>query len=418
VKGCHVKQQYSRTVQELWEVGTYSGAGAEDLVRTQTIARATGYLPSFDGWRAVAILCVLMTHDLPWVVGDHSNAAFKDEGGYGVALFFAISGILITTRILEEERIVGRFDIRRFYIRRFFRIQPVAIFYLALIAALMIFHVIHDHWFFWLGAMFMFENFLAHPWLLPVSFFVRHFWSLAVEEHFYILLSLLLLILRKSRLTVLTAIWFTLFVLAKIGAGRGFYDPAHSSLRTYWQLDFLIFAAMAALVLQRPGVKKWAVRYWKPWTAFVVTIAIVCLHRWSVSVRHAEPDPFSLMGWMNELGLISQFFFTLWVVATMLHPQSWTTWLLELPPLRFIGRLSYSIYIWHLLFFFRIEPATHITNPVLLALSGRPMKYIAAFGVSALSYYVLEKPMMRLGHRLAPPATPGRPELIDQPSSS
>src|ERR1700743_3064466 len=140
-----------------------------------TTTYKSGVISTFDGWRALAILSVLMTHDLPWAVAGHSNAVFKDKGGYGVALFFAISGILITTRILEEERAIGHFDIRRFYIRRFFRIQPVAVFYLTLMAALMIFQVVHDHWYFWLAAMFMFENFVTHPWLLPISFFVRHF---------------------------------------------------------------------------------------------------------------------------------------------------------------------------------------------------------------------------------------------------
>jgi len=224
--------------------------------------------------------------------------------------------------------------------------------------------------------------------------------------------------LRRFRLAALAMVWVVLFVVSKIGEARGLYDPVLTVRRTYWQLDFLIFAAMAAIALQQPRWKEWAIRYWKPWTAFGVTIVAVVLHRWSVHVRHPELAAFSLEGWLNEVGLLGQFFFTLWVVATMLHPRSWTTRLLELAPLRFIGRLSYSLYLWHVLFFSAFEPSTNITNPVLLALSGRPAKYIAAFGVSLLSYYLIEKPMMRLGHRLAPPVTPGRPELIDEQSAS
>jgi peptidoglycan/LPS O-acetylase OafA/YrhL len=389
--------------------------GRDDVTKTTS---KSGYLPSLDGWRALAILGVMMTHDLPWVVAGYSNAAFKGTGGYGVALFFAISGLLITTRILEEEHIVGHFDIRRFYIRRLFRIQPVAILYLAVVAALMISHVIHDHWYYWFAAMFMFENFAWHPAMIPIAFFVGHFWSLAVEEHFYILLSLLLLFLRKSRLAVLTTLWVVLFAATKIGEARGFFDPEITGRRTYWQLDFLIFAAMMALVLQRADVRKWALRYGKPWIAFLATLITISLHRVLVHWHHPALHAFSLRGWLDEFGLISQFFFTLWVAATMLHPESWTTRLLELPPLRFIGKLSYSLYLWHVLFFSSFEPVTNITNPMLLALSGRPAKYVAAFACAALSYYLLEKPMMRLGHRLAPPATPGRPELMEQASST
>ena len=83
------------------------------------------------------------------VLAGHSNANFKSFGGYGVNLFFAISGLLITTRILEEEHILGRFDIKRFYIRRLFRIQPAAMFYLAVIAALILAKIVHDQWYYW-----------------------------------------------------------------------------------------------------------------------------------------------------------------------------------------------------------------------------------------------------------------------------
>jgi peptidoglycan/LPS O-acetylase OafA/YrhL len=106
------------------------------------------------------------------------------------------------------------------------------------------------------------------------------------------------------------------------------------------------------------------------------------------------------------------------VVSTMLHARSWSTRVLESAPLRFIGKISYSLYLWHVLFFSRIAPQAHVTNPVLVALSGRPAKYVATLCVALLSYYLLEKPMMRLGHRLAPPMLPGRPELMESPGQS
>jgi peptidoglycan/LPS O-acetylase OafA/YrhL len=88
---------------------------------------------------------------------------------------------------------------------------------------------------------------------------------------------------------------------------------------------------------------------------------------------------------------------------------------LETNVFRFIGRISYSLYLWHILFFFRIDPSTDVANRVMLALSGRPTKQIVALLVATLSYYFIEKPMVRLGHRLAPAASPGRPELADLP---
>ena len=379
----------------------------------QTTPHKTGYLPSFDGWRALAILGVFMTHDLPWVIAGHTNAAFKMYGGSGVTLFFAISGILITTRILEEERMVGRFDLRRFYIRRIFRIQPVALVYLTVTAALIGFQIIHDHWYYWAAALFLFENFAWHPAATTVAFFHGHFWTLAVEEHFYILLSLLLFFLRRYRLAILTAAWLVLWIVEKFATTHGLFDFHENLGRTYWQLGYLVFPAMVAVALQRPGVRRWAVRDWKPWTAFALSIVVAVLHRESIHLRHPELNAFSATEWLTETRIADQFFFALWVAATMLHPKAWTTRLLEWAPLRFIGRLSYSLYLWHVLFFFQLDPGTNITNPLLMALSGRFAKYAAALAISLVSYYCLEKPMMRLGHRLAPPATPGRPELIE-----
>src|ERR1700731_4331889 len=94
--------------------------------------RKSGYIPSLDGWRAIAILGVMWVHDDAKVsIAGHSLVDYQYIGGYGGSLFFAISGILITTRILEEESLCGFFDIKKFYIRRIFRIQPAAWAYLA-----------------------------------------------------------------------------------------------------------------------------------------------------------------------------------------------------------------------------------------------------------------------------------------------
>jgi len=136
----------------------------------------------------------MLVHEVRGTLAGHSLAPYQDIGGYGVDLFFAISGILITTRILEEESICGFFDIKKFYIRRFFRIQPAAWLYLAVIACLTAAGFLHIYWRHWFGALGMYENFIYEGTQNDYhGFFVGHFWSLAVEEHFYILLSVFLL---------------------------------------------------------------------------------------------------------------------------------------------------------------------------------------------------------------------------------
>ena len=99
-----------------------------------------GYLPTLDGWRAVAIVLVLLTHDRVHRVSQISTEAIHTSHGRGqggVELFFCISGVLICTRLLEEERLNGTICLKNFYLRRGFRIQPAAWVYLGFIAVLM-----------------------------------------------------------------------------------------------------------------------------------------------------------------------------------------------------------------------------------------------------------------------------------------
>src|SRR6202012_100826 len=105
-----------------------------------------GYLPSLDGWRAISITDVMFNHDFAYRVGSHTLGPLQDFGGPFVLLFFAISGFLICTRILEEEHLLGRLNIRGFYIRRLFRIQPAAIFYLLAVALIVLIGWVPQAW--------------------------------------------------------------------------------------------------------------------------------------------------------------------------------------------------------------------------------------------------------------------------------
>ncbi len=359
----------------------------------------TGYLPSLDGWRAVAILSVIAVHDHAYVVFGQSLRLLQNYGSLGVVLFFAISGVLIPWRILEEETLTGSFHLKFFYIRRLLRIQPAALAYLALLAALTLAGLMEISWHHWAGALLMYENFLYRDDLAnwTYGFFTGHFWTLAVEEHFYLLVSLALFFVRRHRLrTFLIA----LIALKAVQFVLQHHTPEPLLRRTYWQAQVLLWPTTAAIALRRADIRAWAERWLTPAAAFSVTAALGFL-----AYRRSA----------NFLLNVLEYAFTIWVVSTMLHPASWTTRLLEWQPLRFLGRISYSLYLWHVLFF-SADSLAPVHSSLLLWLSGPHIKYVSALLAAIASYYLLEKPFIRLGHRLAPPATAGHPSLLDEPT--
>ena len=403
-----------------WYVGQMEGAPAlPELIVERSVAeqtekkRRSGYLPGLDGWRALAILGVMMTHDAPWSLGPLTNAAWKGYGGDGVYLFFAISGLLICWRILEEEKTVGRFHIGSFYVRRIFRIQPAAIVYLAAVAGLILLGWIHEYWRFWFGAMFFYQNFQFHalnPHLIEYGLFTGHFWTLAVEEHFYVLLSLLLLAVRRYRVLVFAGLAIAIRVGQKLAISHHHFSLDTSGRRTYWIIQYLLWPALLAIILRREEVMRWSKRFLRPWIVFPLTYVLMVLQS-SLGAHHliwSVKDGILLTG--REMILRC---FPLWIAAAMLHPRALTTRLLEWAPLRWMGRLSYSIYLWHVLFFHLT--ASQVTFGPLRVLGTRPEKYIASLLAAVASYYLVEKPFIRMGHRLAPPATPGRKDTMDLP---
>lgn len=359
----------------------------------------TGYLPSLDGWRAVAILSVIAVHDRPYIVFGHSLRLLQNYGSLGVVLFFAISGILIPWRILEEETLTGRFYLKLFYIRRLFRIQPAAIAYLVVIAALALVGVLRISWMHWTGALLMYENFLYRDDLAnwTYGYFTGHFWTLAVEEHFYLLISLALFFFRRHRLRNFA---IALVVLKAVQFVLQHHTPDPLLRRTYWQAQVLLWPTTVAIALRSPAIRAWAERWLTPAAIFAVTAALGAV------AYHRSPN------WLLN---VLEYAFTLWIAATMLHPRSVSTRLLEWRPLRFVGRISYSLYLWHVVFF-SADSLAPVHSRVLAFLSGPHVKYVSALAAALASYYLLEKPFIRLGHSLAPPATAGHADLRNEPT--
>jgi peptidoglycan/LPS O-acetylase OafA/YrhL len=155
-------------------------------------------IPALDGWRGVAILMVLISHvssALPWHIG-------ASLGGHGVALFFVLSGFLITTLFMREREATGRINLRAFYLRRFFRLMPVAWLYLATVGVLAALRLADAKPIDFAACLFFFRNFIERHGAIITG----QFWSLSIEEQFYLAWPLILIYCtaRRAREVALT----------------------------------------------------------------------------------------------------------------------------------------------------------------------------------------------------------------------
>ncbi len=345
--------------------------------------RRSAYLPSLDGWRAVAILSVILYHSTLLKAGIFTTSWAWHYGHRGVDVFFAISGLLITTKLLEEEKATSTISLRRFYLRRAFRILPPAIVYLLTVAVLARAGLIPVSGGEIFSALFFSRNYsrLFHiDQLLHPPWFTQHFWSLSIEEHFYLLLPALLLFTRgKTRIACLAVISFLVIAHRHLELlHRGWINVQfHTDIR----LDGLMIPALFA-VLSNSEL------YGERFNAFIRKWHLVFLLAFLLFVQW--PDRSALQA--TAIALVMPGI----VLGTVLKPTSrWLT-ILEWSPLRWIGRISYSLYLWQQLFFTQRFLGTR----PLGVIEGWPLNLGLTFLLAALSYYGVERPLVRLGHHL------------------
>ena len=376
---------------------------ASDQVRVpanpaQVKARRSGYIPTLDGWRTIAIFAVIFFHSRAIHVGGVSLERLQNYGDRGVQLFFAISGILICSRLLEEQRVHGAISLRGFYLRRLFRIQPAAIVMLAGVGLLALAGVLHVSLGAMLASLLSYRNFFnaSDARTLSGDRYTVHFWSLAVEEHFYFLLPAILVFFRRRVIPVLAILSGIFLLWPPIAHRLGLTSGQLSYQRTDLALQDLLVPALLAVLLTRPRFRERMIRA----TRFSGLIVVVV-----VSLLVSE---LFLGGHITHQ--ITCFGFPVMVASTMLHPEEWLGRLLETRFFTFFGRLSYSLYLWQQLFFLH-RPETS----VLRYFQAWPINLTAALLCALGSYYWIEKPFMKLGHRVAPPVTAGREDLQGTP---
>jgi len=335
------------------------------------------YRPTLDGWRAIAILGVIVCHAAS-ALEVHNPRALRitETGAKGVDLFFAISGFLITSRLLDEFRSTGRIHLGAFYVRRAFRILPP---FLAYITVILIGAALGG----WVLSMadIITSLTLTRNYLAPFddgSWYTGHLWSLSVEEHFYLLWPALLILCRPRwggmvafALAILVVIWaiveFRLQLLQRVLPDAGYY------VRTDICLGKLLFAAAAAVFLdQQPALAR---RIFPPWSATLIVFVLLAV----IAIR----PPLSIH--------LESVLFAALISATVVNPRTILGNALEFAPMRWIGKVSYSLYLWQQ-FFLPESPVLEIQRfPWCF-----PGMIVAAVG----SYFLIEQPMIGLGRRL------------------
>src|SRR5215207_2414801 len=351
--------------------------------RSPAVSRL-GYRPELDGIRGVAILLVVLVHLRDWPRG----------GFLGVDVFFTLSGFLITTLLLEEWRARGSISLRHFYARRSLRLLPAVT---VLLVAYCAFAVATGGPYLGtrLAGVAYGASYTANwPQAFGSAFpeqEIGFLWTLAIEEQFYLLWPGLLLIglhaarLSPRRLTVaicclVAAIWaWRLVLTADDVAGRRIYFGTDTRLD-----QLLLGAALAAWFVRRPVSARGS------WPLRLAGWAGVAYLAWrlfdSIYFRWWYPTV-----WIASIGLAAAA-----VLAWVVTGSSPTLgWLLGLRWLRWIGTLSYSLYLWHV-------PAIRAVDRSVLSQTG-PLRAVAGLALSLLlaaaSYRFVERPFLRRRRR-------------------
>jgi peptidoglycan/LPS O-acetylase OafA/YrhL len=323
------------------------------------------YNPALDGLRAVAIIVVMLFH---------ARAPVALGGFIGVDVFFVLSGYLITTLLLRELETNHCIDLRRFYLRRLIRLTPALLVMLAIyvIVAPFVWPAIADHgWQAFIAAIYLSDYsvaFLGTPNLLS------HTWSLSIEEHFYLLWPVVLVIAtrrwdRRSLVIVLGAMYVLGTMLRWVCVIRGQSWP-----QVYYRFDthlsgLVLGAWLAALSRDEELLNK--VRRALPWLLWLPVVAIVCLkYQWGDI-------------WMLMWGLSLTEWATVAVLIASQSAQGQVSAMLSTAPLVWIGKISYGLYLWHYPIF-RYLRETHHWSDVLMI--GLPL----SVAIAATSYYTVE----------------------------
>lgn len=368
---------------------------------------ALARLPSLDGWRALSITLVLGAHTA--LTAGFPERLVKPfhylfDGHLGVRFFFVVSGLLITWLMLGEERKTQKVNLRHFYARRALRILPVYLAFLMVAGVIQYFTTCDHDLTTWIANLTFTRDFFPGGNSLS-----NHFWSLAVEEQFYLIWPFLFVSLAPAvRTRVMPFIVAGSILVAFTNRCLWqfpFSDaPLWKNVFHEWSffnnVDSLAIGCMAAiwLAVDERGLRSFLTSRRR----LVVAVSLLMLvepyaMHW-VTDRAWMPESLKPLGWAAWAGLgrtFQSFGFVALALQSIMLP-SWGLYrCLNWRPVAALGVLSYSIYVWQNIFCAR--PAKFgLTDPWWMTY---PLWLVPAFAAAVLSYHFLEKPFFKLRYR-------------------
>jgi peptidoglycan/LPS O-acetylase OafA/YrhL len=360
------------------------------------------YRPALDGLRGVAIIGVF---------AHHAQVPFLAGGFIGVDIFFVLSGFLITALLLQEAAETRRISLRSFYIRRALRLLPaLAVLLGALLLVPRAFGMTRAD----AAVVSTVSALYASNWVRAFDVLdlevLSHTWSLSIEEQFYLLWPPLVAVsvglgLRRR--------WLVLVALAGIAeatiARSALWTTDESWRRLYngldTRIDTLLVGALAALVLA--SLPSLDVLRGRAFRAIVLVAALVL-----VGAMHAGRIGASAMYF--GIGTLVALCAALVVIGTVTADRGISS-LLAFGPLVWIGRISYGLYLWHYPVVVGLFDSHRLARLGINPAWWIPMQIGASLALATASFYLLERPILRLkarfgsrvaGHPESPSARP------------
>lgn len=348
------------------------------------------YMAGLDGLRALAVLSV---------IAYHLNFSFASGGFLGVTVFFVLSGYLITDLLIAEWSTNQRIDLKSFWYRRAKRLLPgmftlllIVIAFVSLFKSSMIGNLKQDsvaaifyysNWWYIFHHLSYFESF-ANPSIL------NHFWSLAVEEQFYIIWPILTLlglkyIKNKDRLFLYTLVGAIVSALLM----AILFHPGSDPSRVYYGTDTRAFSLLigASLALVWPS-RKLTNNVTTSGKILIDLVGITGLLIFLLMVgKTNQYDSFLYRGGMFLLSISAAM-----LIAALAHPTSKIGRFLAMRPLKWIGLRSYGIYLWQYPVIILLSPKVNTGD---ISLFRAICQITLIFVLAALSYHYIEDPIRK-----------------------